>query len=208
MKEKQVETKKKSLSAIAKEVEDEYYNASDIDGARGDKPIVSDRTLIRNFKAVLATLNVEKDRFKDSEGNYLINKGTEPLMKAFLKETRIKGSYFFYAKQNRAKEASHEEIIATYIRVKEAIIDQVDEKRLQVMLKVLDKAIGYSYAVEQKTIQEAYADIISNLESLEYPNKVKALRKLRKQLVPLFEETKSSIVKQIEAKEKEEAPGI
>lgn len=169
---------------------------------------MSDRTLIRNFKAVLATLNVEKDRFKDSEGNYLINKGTEPLMKAFLKETRIKGSYFFYAKQNRAKEASHEEIIATYIRVKEAIIDQVDEKRLQVMLKVLDKAIGYSYAVEQKTIQEAYADIISNLESLEYPNKVKALRKLRKQLVPLFEETKSSIVKQIEAKEKEEAPGI
>ena len=192
-------SKKKSLSAIAMEIEEESYFKSE--ESNEYKPAVNARTLIRNFNAILATLNQPEGRFKNDRNWYVINEGTEPLLKAMLIETTIKGSYFYYAKQNRAEEAANEEIIATYKRIHNQLRNEVDEKRLKNFLKLTDKVIGYSFAVEQQKIQKELANYIATIESLKYPQKVKKLREVRKEFSKLIEESKKVVEKEVSSEE-------
>jgi len=152
------------------------------------------------------SLNVEKGRFKNKRNQYMVNKGQVPMFKAMLRESTIKGSYFHYAMKKREKEASIEEIITTYHRMKGILTRGLDEPILKHFLKLIDKAVGYSFAVEQQRIQKELADFMSTIESFEYRQKVRELKKFRKHFFELTEESKKSIEEELAQEEKTESP--
>ncbi|WP_276703879.1 hypothetical protein [Romboutsia ilealis] len=172
---------KKSLNAIATEIEMESIDDSD----NGESQI-SYKTVERRFKEFIKINGLNIKELKDKKGEIYFEETEAVILKAILKESIDKNSFVYKLLKDKDDDISFNQIKSFMDNINDFMVGKISDEEREFFMSYMDQSLKYSVLMEMHNIYNIIDCLNINLSTNIYTYHLTSLIELRKKLEKEF----------------------
>ena len=172
---------KKSLNAIATEIEMESIDDSD----NGESQI-SYKTVERRFKEFIKINGLNIKELKDKKGEIYFEEKEAVILKAILKESIDKNSFVYKLLKDKDDDISFNQIKSFMDNINDFMVGKISDEEREYFMSYMDQSLKYSVLMEMHNIYNIIDCLNVNLSTNIYTYHLTSLIELRKKLEKEF----------------------
>lgn len=172
---------KKSLNAIATEIEMESIDDSD-----NGETQVSYKTVERRFKEFVKINGLNIKELKDKKGEIYFEENEAVILKALLKESIDKNSFVYKLLKDKDDDISFNQIKSFMDNINDFMDGKISDEEREYFMSYMDQSLKYSVLMEIHNIYNIIECLNANLSTNIYTYHLSILIELRKKLEKEF----------------------
>ncbi|CEN26172.1 hypothetical protein [Paraclostridium sordellii] len=172
---------KKSLNAIATEIEMESIDDSD----NGESQ-VSYKTVERRFKEFVKINGLNIKELKDKKGEIYFEENEAVILKALLIESIDKNSFVYKLLKDKDDDISFNQIKSFMDNINDFMVGKISDEEREYFMSYMDQSLKYSVLMEIHNIYNIIECLNANLSTNIYGYHLNSLIELRKKLEKEF----------------------